>query len=61
MTREIIKHRNHINNYNSCMYRLCKVKLKEEYDKWFMTINGELKVYCLAHYERLEKRLSNVG
>lgn len=33
------------------MFRLCKTKLPQKHDQWFLTVNGELKVYCEKHYD----------
>ena len=43
--------------FNSCMFKGCDIKLREEYDRWYLHINGQLKVYCEKHYNRLEKKV----
>jgi len=42
---------------NQCDFRGCKVKLKEEYDKWMITTSGHTKIYCEKHYNKIERRL----
>jgi len=43
----------------NCMFRNCNIKLKEEYDKWYLHVLGQLKVYCERHYNQMENKLNN--